>query len=313
MKILAFGEILWDMIEGTEHLGGAPFNFAAHSVQCGNESSIISKLGRDVLGSRAYDASKAHGVDVSLIQWDDVHPTGIVDVTLNHGQPDYIIRPDVAYDFIHQGSWTAGLQNREFDVFYFGSLAQRNSVSFQTLHTILAQCHFRLVFYDVNLRKGGFTSEIIQRSLRACTILKLNAEEVAVLSELLTGSVMSNESFGKHIKTTYPNISLVIITASEKGCFIYDDELLCIPGTPVTVNDAVGAGDAFSASFMHIYGRTGDAIQAAQVANQVGAFVATHAGAIPEYSPYIKSLLKLDGTSAPGNSRKLDHTGVGLS
>ena len=308
MKILAFGEILWDVIEGTEHLGGAPFNFAVHSVQCGNESSIISKLGRDLLGKRAYDASKTHGVDVSLIQWDDVHQTGVVDVTLSQGQPDYVIRRDVAYDFIQEGSWTADLQKREFDVFYFGSLAQRNSVSFQTLHAILAQNRFRHVFYDVNVRKGGFTSEIIHVSLAACTIFKLNIDEVAVISQLLTGSVMTNENFCKHIKTRYPNIRLVIITASEKGCFIYEDELLYIPGTPVTVQDAVGAGDAFSASFMHIYGSTGDALRAAQIANQVGAFVATRGGAIPEYAPHIKSLLGVEATSAPEHSGKLDHT-----
>jgi fructokinase len=31
--VVSFGEILWDVIEGVPHLGGAPFNFAAHCVR----------------------------------------------------------------------------------------------------------------------------------------------------------------------------------------------------------------------------------------------------------------------------------------
>ena len=51
MKVLAFGEILWDVINGVEHLGGAPFNFAAHMAQCGHETFMVSRLGMDELGA----------------------------------------------------------------------------------------------------------------------------------------------------------------------------------------------------------------------------------------------------------------------
>ncbi len=30
MKILSFGEIIWDVYEDKKCIGGAPFNFAAH-------------------------------------------------------------------------------------------------------------------------------------------------------------------------------------------------------------------------------------------------------------------------------------------
>lgn len=35
LDVVAFGEILWDVIDGTAHIGGAPFNVAAHAVRCG--------------------------------------------------------------------------------------------------------------------------------------------------------------------------------------------------------------------------------------------------------------------------------------
>jgi fructokinase len=293
MKVLAFGEILWDVINGTEHLGGAPFNFAAHTAQCGNQSFIVSRLGSDFLGMRAFNKSKLYNVDVSLIEWDELYPTGIVDVSLANGQPDYTIRESVAYDFITGDAALMHLQKHQFEIFYFGSLAQRNHVSAHALSKLLSAGKFKHIFYDVNLRKSGFTEEIVKASLKACTIFKLNNDEVPVISEMMTGTTLTNESFCKCLRVLYPNIQIIIITASEKGCFIFQDqELIYVPGTPAQVSDAVGAGDAFSASFMHIYASGGDALVAAQVANQVGAFVATRSGAIPDYSPAMKDLLK---------------------
>jgi fructokinase len=94
-------------------------------------------------------------------------------------------------------------------------------------------------------------------------------------------------------------LDTIIITASEKGCFNYNSaKVQYVPGIPVKVKDAVGAGDAFSTSFMHVYTEEGDALNAAKIANRVGAYVATKAGAIPEYSGEIKKSLK-------GGTRKL--------
>lgn len=294
MKVLAFGEILWDIIEGSEHLGGAPFNFSAHMAQCGNESFIVSRLGSDFLGMRAYNRSKIHGVDVSLIQWDQTYPTGIVDVTLNNGQPDYVIRENVAYDFIESESVLRFLRTNVFDVFYFGSLSQRSDIAANTLLAILEKNVFPNVFYDVNLRKNAYTEEIVKRSLSLCTIFKLNTDEVPVISGMHVGHALNNEEFCKCMRELYPNIRTIIVTASEKGCFImHNDEFVYVPGTPVNVVDAVGAGDAFSASFMHVLVCTGNAIQAAKTANRIGAFVATRSGAIPDYPPEIKELLDI--------------------
>lgn len=294
MKVLAFGEILWDIIEGKEHLGGAPFNFAAHTTQCGHKSFIISRLGNDDRGVGAFNQSKTHGVDVSLIQWDNQYPTGIVDVQLNKGQPDYVIRANAAYDFISADPVMDHLEKNSFDVFYFGSLSQRNAASEQALNKILSTNRFKHIFYDVNLRKSGYSERIIRKSLAACTILKLNQDEVIVISKILSGQQLGYEEFCQCIKKQYPNVITIVITAAENGCFVYEMNLQYVPGTPVIVKDAVGSGDAFSAAFMHIYAASGHAVAAAKIANQIGAFVATQAGAIPEYPDEIASLLKVN-------------------
>ena len=115
-----------------------------------------------------------------------------------------------------------------------------------------------------------------------------------VLAQILFGKTADNEEdFCKKLHALYHNINTVIITAAEKGCMIYfKGRLTHVPGVPVKVADAVGAGDAFSAAFMHSYMQQGDAIKAAGVANQMGAFVASQHGPIPEYSDAIKKVLE---------------------
>lgn len=298
MKVLSFGEILWDVINGVEHLGGAPFNFAAHIARCGHESFMVSRLGRDDLGKRAFQLSAEYGVDGRLIQWDGSHPTGIVDVTLTDGQPDYFIRQNTAYDYIDAEETSAALRNLHFDVFYFGSLSQRSPESAKALFRILSEKQFNYILYDVNLRKHGFTQDIIRKSLSVCSIFKLNTEEVPVISTMLAGTSLPLESFCTFLKSGYPQLRLIIITASEKGCYVFDQRLSAIDGKRVDVCDAVGAGDAFSASFMHVYAGTHDPVAAARVANQIGAFVASKEGPIPVYTPEIRTLLSRAVTPA---------------
>ena len=296
MNVLAFGEILWDIIEGNHHLGGAPFNFAAHTAQCGNTAFIVSRLGKDKLGEEAFEMCGKVKVNHSLIQWDEQHPTGIVDVTLKDGQPDYVIQENVAYDYIEYNKSLQLLREDYFDVFYYGSLAQRGPVSASTLLKLLTNHYFREVFYDVNLRKKGYSDAIIKKSLVYCSILKLNIDEVPVLAQILFGKpAAGEEDFCKRLHDLYHNINTVVITAADKGCMIYSKgRLTHVPGVPVKVADAVGAGDAFSAAFMHTYIQHGDAIRAAQVANQMGAYVASQHGPIPAYTEELKKVIAGD-------------------
>ena len=53
MKVLSFGEILWDIYPDKKYIGGAPFNFAAHLAKHGEEIYMLSCLGKDSLGEEA--------------------------------------------------------------------------------------------------------------------------------------------------------------------------------------------------------------------------------------------------------------------
>lgn len=292
MKVLAFGEILWDIIEKEEHLGGAAFNFIAHASQCGDDACIITRVGNDFRGMKALNRCRNFGVSEKYIQQDDLAPTGTVEVTLNNGQPDYHIVENVAWDNIAFTDELSNLQEENFDVFYFGTLAQRSKTSAATLDRVLKSVTFRQVFCDINLRKKGYDAASVDRSLAQCTIVKLNHEEVAVVSSLLGGRDTDLETFCAWIGKQYPRIGLVIVTAAEKGCYVYHQQRLTeVSGVPVDVVDAIGAGDSFSAAFLHVFIRTGNPELAGRVANNVGAFVATQRGAIPTYPRELRRMI----------------------
>lgn len=292
MKVLSFGEILWDIIEGKAHLGGAPLNFAAHAAQCGADSYMISRLGEDENGKKAFDQVGSLKVSPELIQFDKDRPTGTVDVYLEEGQPSYTIHSQVAYDFIATPEFSSVFDNTDFDIFYFGTLAQRERTSRETLHQILTAKQFKSRFYDVNFRKDCYSKNTVMPSLENSDILKLNDEEVRIISEYLDHKYQGIEEFVKACYNLFGH-KVIIITAGDKGCYVYTEEKLHeVPARKVVVADAVGAGDSFSGSFMYMYHKTGDPLKAAYVGNQVGGYVASQHGAIPAYSDEIRDLLK---------------------
>ncbi len=283
MRSLSFGEILWDIIDGERHLGGAPFNLAAHLAVLDAESALVSAVGKDDFGREALAEAKLAGLDCSMIKTDDLHPTGRVMVTLDsHGIPSYDIVEDTAYDFIdHQETVCRNLKKTYYDVFCFGTLAQRSPVSRNALEEILRNIKCKTVFYDVNLRQNYYSSKILKKSLAASSIVKLNDDEVFEVSRTLFGIKLPEESFIRRMFSEFP-LKTICITKGPEGCSIHSSEgRIDSPGVPVKAVDTVGAGDAFSAGFLLKY-CSGDNLEScAKFANRIAAFVASKKGAVP--------------------------------
>ena len=268
--IVAFGEILWDIIDGVPHLGGAPFNFAAHVVKCGLTSSLISSVGNDDLGRQAKDRMSALGVEGSCVTVHPTLPTGTVNVTLSNGIPSYEIVQPVAWDEICVEVSALSVPR----AFYFGTLAQRSPISSKTLATVLDAFSSSLIFFDVNLRQNFWSKRIIEDCLARTDILKVNDEERARLN-------FSPES----LFANYPRLQAVVETRGAEGCVVFcrGKEPIVSPAVPDgRVIDTVGAGDAFSAAFMSAWLKGATPEAAARAGNVLGGKIAARAGAIPE-------------------------------
>ena len=289
MDVVAFGEILWDVIDGVPHIGGAPFNFAAHAARCGMKSAIVSAVGDDALGRRALAEAKRLGVDVSMVGVHPSLPTGTVNVTLADGIPSYeIVRP-VAWDEItgdaaawghaalscNDGRAGSPLPAADFPrAFYFGTLAQRSPVSAATLGRLLDACASSLVFFDVNLRQDYWSAELVEKGLSHTDILKVNDEEMRTLG-------FAPES----LFDRFPRLKTVVETRGAAGCRVTsrDGEAFDSPAiADGPVVDTVGAGDSFSAAFLAAVLRGESLASAAEAGNRLAGKVAARAGAIPE-------------------------------
>src|SRR5580704_8821552 len=100
MKIVSVGEVLWDILPGAEHLGGAPFNFALHAHHLGHEVCFVSAVGNDPHGQRVLEKMNEAGLSTQFIRRIADHPTGTVSITLHDAEaPQYQIHRPAAYDF----------------------------------------------------------------------------------------------------------------------------------------------------------------------------------------------------------------------
>lgn len=294
MKVLSFGAVLWDIINGQEFIGGAPFNLAAHMAQCGAQASMMTRVGSDRLGDLARLEMTRLGVDTQQLQIDPEHPTGWAKVELSgDGVPTFEFPDNPAYNFIEADEAALKQLNlADFDVICFGTLEQKGDVTRESLHRVLKSVKAKHVFYDINVRLDFYPKTILKAALSCSTIVKLNDDEVEMVCPAIYGKKLSEKEFVERICGDYP-VEVVCVTKGPNGCTVYfDGQCEDCPAPQVTVSDTVGSGDAFGTGFLYEFCRGKSPFEAAKTGNALGAFVASCQGAIPQYSENIRQLLK---------------------
>jgi fructokinase len=278
--VVSFGEILWDLLPTGPVLGGAPFNFACRMADLGEEAVMVSRLGRDALGDRAFDGIAELGVRTECVQRDPLKKTGMVPVKLDaRGVPDFTILPDVAYDYIEPAP-EALRAAREADCLCYGTIGWRAPVSRATLGRLQEEFRGAHRLLDVNLRKDCWTPDGVRALVERSDILKLNdneLEEVARAFGLHAGGVPEKAS--ALLERT--GISCVVVTLGEHGAFALSrsGQAVYSRGFRTLLVDTVGSGDAFAAGFIHVLMDGGGLADACAFGNALGAIVAGQRGA----------------------------------
>ena len=297
--ILALGEVLWDLLPSGRQLGGAPANFAYHAAQLGADARIVSAVGNDDLGREILARQRDLGLDTSLIHVDPRRPTGTVTVSLDAGQPTYTIREDVAWDFVPTTPRVLDLAARA-DCVCYGTLAQRGDVSRETIRAVLAAARPDcLRILDVNFRQHYYDRDLVDRSLRFATVLKINDDELPRLTALLHPNRSPFED--------YPDLRWVAVTRGDRGSELRarDGRVADHPGHDAgPVADTVGAGDAFTAALAMGLLAGLPLARINDNANRLAAFVCTQSGATPKIPPGLLAELAPPPPSfAPPSSR----------
>ncbi|MBD5369753.1 MAG: carbohydrate kinase [Bacteroides sp.] len=286
--VVGMGEALWDVLPEGKKIGGAPANFAYHVKQFGLDSCVVSAIGADALGAEILENfdSKELNYNIATVPY----PTGTVQVEIDQaGIPQYDIKENVAWDNI---PFTPELEElaKNTRAVCFGSLAQRNVVSRETIDRFLdtmPRDEDTLVVFDVNLRQGFYNKEILTGSMERCNILKINDEELVTVSRMFgyPGIDLQDKCWillGKY------NLKMLILTCGVNGSYVFTPGRVSFQPTPtVEVADTVGAGDSFTAAFIANILKGRSVEEAHRLAVETSAYVCTQQGAMPQLPAHL--------------------------
>lgn len=280
--VVGMGEALWDMLPEGKKIGGAPANFAYHVSQFGLSSCVVSAIGDDSLGKEIIENFASKGLNHHIAQVP--YPTGTVQVDIDQaGIPQYEIKENVAWDNIPYTAHLEALAENTKAV-CFGSLGQRSVVSRSTINRFLdamPQTDDTLIVFDINLRQGFYNKEILCNSMKRCNILKINDEELILVSRMFgyPGIDLQDKCWillGKY------NLKMLILTCGINGSYVFTPGHVSFQPTPqVEVADTVGAGDSFTAAFIASLLKGKSVTEAHHLAVQTSAYVCTQNGAMP--------------------------------
>jgi fructokinase len=301
--VIVFGESLVDWFGDHAIPGGAPFNVARHLAGLGLDPLLITRVGDDADGRRLRAELERFGVRGEGIQVDPALPTGRVVVREGNAGHEFEIVPDQAYDRIETGALCARLRVPAGGApwLYFGTLAQRAAGNRAALAQLREALPHR-VFVDLNWRAGQVAPAIAQSALASADVLKVSAEELA----LLLGWAGLRPDPARRVPppgTECPAIAgllhgrrvvQLLVTHGAAGYALWDAGGVCraagaAAAVPAMV-DTVGAGDAFAA--IALAGRMLDwPLQTALVrANAFAAAICAVRGAVPDdpafYAPW---------------------------
>ncbi len=280
--IVGIGEALWDVLPEGRKIGGAPANFAYHVSQFGFASRVVSAIGDDKLGEELIERFDENGLKYEIEKVP--YSTGTVQVELDpNGVPMYEIKEGVAWDNIPLTKELKKLAENT-KVVCFGSLAQRSIVSRNTIHKFLEAMPAGEGIYkvfDINLRQGFYTRQIITDSMERCNILKINDEELVAISRMFGYPGIDLQDKCWILLAKY-KLEMLILTCGVNGSYVFTPGNVSFVATPkVEVADTVGAGDSFTATFISSILKGESVKEAHMRAVRVSAYVCTQHGAMP--------------------------------
>lgn len=280
-KILAIGELLWDVLPDERKLGGAPANLAYRLNAMGNPTCLLTRLGDDNDGTAALNILKNHKFNTDFIQIDKQHPTGTVDVFFDeHKNPDYTINVNVAYDFIE---WNEDLSKlaASVDCIVYGTLVQRSEKTAVTLHQLIDKAEKAIKFCDINLRKKCYNQQIVELSLKKANVAKLNHHEAYELGKMFAFREKELIPIVRKLLIDF-QLDICLITLEHQGALVVqkNNTIYYSPGYHVKMEDPLGAGDAFSAAFLDELLKSNDIRKSLETGNLYGAIVVEQKGAM---------------------------------
>ncbi len=279
-RVVAFGEVVWDILPNGKILGGTPSNMVFRCNCFNEEGFLLSRVGDDELGIEALDQLKELGISDTNVQIDGEFPTGTVNISLDeNNEAKFEVKLDVAFDHIEFSAEALKLV-RNADCLFFGLLPQRFGISKNTIRELIKESPDSIHFLDLKLFQHFFNVKVVGDLLTAAHIVRIKEKEIEFLANELQLSNENLETFSSQLCKKF-KVDLVLITRGQNGVFVYHKTRGAHydPGYDIKIEDNVGSGMAFCAGFLHYY-LNGKTIQnALKFGNAAGALNTMRRGA----------------------------------
>lgn len=271
----SFGEVLYDCFENQKLAGGAPLNFAWNLRQFGFPVAMVSAVGEDDFGASLRSFVREAGINDMMVTIRP-EPTGTVLISVNNGEPDFVINENVAWDHIDVN---AGLEESA-DLIYFGSVAQRTTQNRNALRKLLEMpCDYRM--FDVNIRQHYYSTGVLLDGFRQANIVKFNFEEWLLVRDVSkVGSL-------EELRVAFDLVAVACTRGPLGAELVMECGSYHCDAAQVPVVDTVGAGDAFSAALAAGIMHGADPQLILNTACEVGAMVVQNTGAHTHFPPSI--------------------------
>ncbi|MBA4851969.1 carbohydrate kinase family protein [Emticicia sp. BO119] len=265
--LLAVGELLADFIgtDLTDNLlttekfqrfqGGSPSNLAANMARLGNQTAIVSCVGKDNLGTYLIDKVKETGVDTAYVVIDNIAPTTIVVVSRSKGTPDFITYREA--DCRIQSAHISDDLLKNVSVFHTTCFALSRNPAQESIVEAAGRAarHNCQLSIDLNYAPQIWPDRnnahaIVKAYVANGAFVKMSEDDV---ERFYNRPVEPDEAIADFHSW---GAKLICFTLGSKGSIVSSNQgrsKILIEGKKIKVIDTTGAGDSYWAGFLTAY------------------------------------------------------------
>ncbi|MEM5815251.1 MAG: carbohydrate kinase family protein [Candidatus Aenigmatarchaeota archaeon] len=239
-------------------VGGSGYNVSSGLTNFGNNVTFFGAVGKDTYGKMILKTMKSKKINSKNVKTVNKELTGFSLIFLYNGEKT-IITYRGANNYLSEDDFKEA-EFKKADVFLFTSMTSKQNVNFIKRAIETSKKYGLKIVCNPSIAMVEHQLDNLKKFIKNSDFLIMNGKEALKLTK--TNNVKNAIKRLKKICKGIP-----IITASKLGCFIFDNKIKNFPAYTVEVIDTTGAGDIFTAAFLHSYYLTNDLEYSVKFAN----------------------------------------------
>ncbi|WP_164667718.1 sugar kinase [Virgibacillus doumboii] len=280
------------------HTGGAETNVAVGLIRLGHTAGWISRLGDDEFGHNILSVFKGEGVDVSQVEFDAEHPTGLFfRQKLSNGECENF--------YYRKGSAASFLNPENVDE---GFISQAKILHITGITPLLSPTCRKAIEKSIKIAKDNNVKVSFDPNIRM-KMLKDKQESTEIILDMMVNAdiifpgideckvLFNTENIDEIIKKTEKlGVETTVIKLGSDGAVGFSNNIKEeVSGFEVNVVDAFGAGDAFASGFLASQLKKFSLKDSLVFATAMGALTVTMEGNIESIPNFHKVKMFIEG------------------